>query len=778
MYRKNSATSRLLPTPGSPVVLVVEDLHWADDALLGFVEHLVDWSTGVPILLVCTARPELYERHHGWGGGKRNSTTIGLSPLSEEETARLIAALLDQAVLPAETQSALLDRAGGNPLYTEEFVRMLVDRGLLEHRGASWTIAEGAEIPVPENVQAIIAARLDTLSPERKALLHDASVVGKTFWSGALTAMGPADEREVRESLHELARKELVRAVRRSSVEGQAEYSFWHLLVRDVAYGQIPRSARANKHVAAAGWIEAMVGERVPDHAELIAHHYLQALALSSTSATPIDADSLQARAARFLMMAGDRATALDFGKAYEHYSRALGLIGADDADRPRLLVKLCEATQLTGRLDDSVKFGEEAVEGFRRRGELVAAGDAMTSLQRAVWYRGDTAHAMSIAREAVDLLEREPPGPALGKAYGILASRLAIAGNPTESFHFAEKAIPICREFGLTASLSRALGFRGWSGFFLGLGDGLDDNREAARLALESDDPSAPVALVNLAGLLWEVEGPGPALEQYEQAIAFSQRRGLAGMASWAKAETTWVLYDLGRWDELREAAQEVISASAERSQVNFVCLPFVAFTKVWRGELDEAAAMAEEFLPTCREIHDPQILLPALEAAALVARRREDTRGAVELVEEYERETEGRPMWRSMYLPTFLRILAAEGRHDVADRLIEGTAEWGARRASGMTSVRAIVAEGKGELEEAQTLYEEAAEKWRAFGHVLERGQALLGAGRCLAQLGRSQEAVDRLRTARELFASLGATPLVAEADDWLERATALTS
>ena len=156
-----------------PCVLVIEDLHWADGALLEFVEHLLDWSMPVPLFLLCTARPELFERQPSWGGGKRNATTISLSPLSIEESGRLIHALLDRTLLPAETQRVLLERAGGNPLYAEQFARMLAERGGVEG------------LAVPETVQALVAARLDTLRPELKALLHDAAVVGRVFWSGA-----------------------------------------------------------------------------------------------------------------------------------------------------------------------------------------------------------------------------------------------------------------------------------------------------------------------------------------------------------------------------------------------------------------------------------------------------------------------------------------------------------------------------------------------------------------------------------------------------------------
>ncbi len=245
--------------------------------MIDFVEHLADWVTGVPLLILCTARPELYERRPGWGGGKRNSTTVALSPLQADEIAALVSSLLNETLLPAETQSALLERAGGNPLYAEEFVRMLTDRGILQRRGRAWQIATDGDIPVPDTVQALIAARMDTLSPERKALLHDAAVVGRVFWPGVLATMGRRGPSRRGERPPRPARKELVRPVRRSSMQGEDEFTFWHILVRDVAYAQIPRAQRAARHRKAAGWIEETAGERVGDHADILAHHYLQA---------------------------------------------------------------------------------------------------------------------------------------------------------------------------------------------------------------------------------------------------------------------------------------------------------------------------------------------------------------------------------------------------------------------------------------------------------------------------------------------------------------------
>ncbi|MBI4261582.1 MAG: AAA family ATPase [Actinobacteria bacterium] len=373
-----------------PLVVVLEDLHWAEPAFMEFVEHLVDWTVDVPLLVVCTARPELYERHPGWGGGKRNSATIALSPLSPEETGRLIAALLEEAVLPAETQAALLERAGGNPLYAEEFVRMLTDQGVLRRRGRAVVLAEGADITVPDSVQALIAARLDTLPADRKALLHDASVIGKVFWSGAVAAIGEVDEGDVRQGLHELARKELVRPARSSSVKGQAEYAFWHALVRDVTYGQLPRSARNKKHRAAARWVEELAGERVADHAELLAHHYTQALDLERASGSPEEVAELEALARRFLFMAARRYRTLDASISVGLLERARALASDDGPERARILVLLGEMLWFTGRIDESARVTEEALAAARRSKDALATGEALLGMAGILWHRGE----------------------------------------------------------------------------------------------------------------------------------------------------------------------------------------------------------------------------------------------------------------------------------------------------------------------------------------------------------------------------------------------------
>ena len=248
-----------------PLVLVVEDLHWADPAMLEFLEHLCASAAGVGLLVVVTARPELFERQPAWGAGVPGATTVAVAPLTEAETAQLVAGLVGQSLLPPEIQALLLERAGGNPLYAEEFVRLLSDRGLLVRSGRVVRLAATAAIPFPDTVQALIAARLDMLPAGGKALVQDAAVVGRVFWPGALAALAGTAEPAVLEGLAALAAKELVQEVRPSSVEGQAEYRFSHGLVKDVAYAQIPRAGRARRHRAVAGWLEGLAGDRVAD---------------------------------------------------------------------------------------------------------------------------------------------------------------------------------------------------------------------------------------------------------------------------------------------------------------------------------------------------------------------------------------------------------------------------------------------------------------------------------------------------------------------------------
>ncbi len=765
-----------------PFVVVIEDLHWADPAMLAFVEHLADWASAVPLFVLCTARPELFEREPGWGGGKRNHTAISLSPLSPTETAQLIGALLDQAVLPAETQTALLSRAGGNPLYAEEFIRMLVDRGALVRRGGTWDLVAGeAEIPVPENVQALIAARLDTLPPERKALLQNAGVIGKVFWAGAVAEMGELDPREVREGLHELARKELLRPARRSSVEGESEYAFWHLLIRDVAYGQIPRAARAAKHRAVASWIERIAGERVADSAELLAYHHGQALEL--VRAAGGDVADLEAETRRFLMLAAERALPLDVGKARTHFEHALALTRPGDPDRLPVLLFGCRlsVTGWIGEASDDLFL--QAIEEARSAGNALGEAEALAWLSRVEWRKGETARQLELLEQAARILEGRPPSRESAIVLTRLVAAEGLAGRTAEALARSEQALPVVREFGSEYDIAVVLQFRGQSRIDLGdLSAGFEDLREGLRISLEEAAPAALVAAahVNLGDSVWFVDGPAAGQELYEMGADLGERRGATGAANWARMESMWTRYDLGAWDELLEIGQRVLTTEREHGagQPSVLAEIWRSDVLLHRGLLDSHEDVETRLVPRAREIGDGQVLVPAFRVGALARLALGDVAGAVELVRELDALLGGRPGFRSWLLDGAARVCLAAGAVDLLRSLVEQGIEHMTRDGNSVASARAGLAEAEGDHGTALERYEDAARRWAAFPSVLEHGLALAGAGRCLLALGRPNEAAERFGAARERYGFLSAASLVAETDDLLARATAKTS
>jgi class 3 adenylate cyclase/tetratricopeptide (TPR) repeat protein len=758
-----------------PLIAVFEDLHWADEQLLAFVEHLVDWSTSVPLLVLCTARPELYERASGWGGGKRNSNTISLSPLGPENTARLLAALMHRAVLPAETQVRLIEQAGGNPLYAEEFVRMLNDQGLLSAEGD----LRDDDVRIPDTVQALIAARLDTLAADRKALLHDAAVMGKVFWSGAVAAMRGVDEPSARAGLQELVRKELVRAVRESSVKDQAEYAFWHALVRDVAYSQIPRRQRVAKHVAAAEWIERMAGDRVTDHAELLAYHYEQALDLARATASDADLQSLVEPAVRVFELAGDRAMSLDLGKAYAYYVRAAELRPEGDARRGDLLLKAVQGR--AGSPTEAERRANEALAIFRATGNEVREGAALIGLASIVWVRGDTARGNELEVEALEKLERHPPGEELLNAYARHAGSLSIAGRSQEALETIDRALRLAEQLHSHSISARMYQYRGIARSDLGDLGGLDDVRRGMDLAREVEDlASLGVGYSNLASNLLPVS-PTEALEIWNEGIEFTTRRGITGHRFWQLAESTWALFDLGRWDEVVARATEVVDWADQGGLMYAAAIaaPQHALVLMHRGRPAEAAPLLERFVPVARDAGDPQVVVPAFAAAARFAATRDDLPAALDLLRELESRTRtGAALYRPNYLPDVVAIAFAAGAPEVAAAFLESEYGSTGRVAHSVVAARARAAEEIGELDEAVVLHEDAAARWDDHGFVLGRAEALHGAGRCLVALGRAQQAMTPLREARELFASLDAQPAVERVDEVLAQATSRTA
>ncbi len=727
-----------------PCVLVVEDLHWADGALLEFLEHLLDWNMPVPLLLLCTARPELFERQPSWGGGKRNATTISLAPLSTEEAGRLLQLLLDRTLLPAETQAVLLERAGGNPLYAEQFARMLVERGDVEG------------LAIPETVQALMAARIDTLRPELKMLLHDAAVVGRIFWSGALAAIGERDRDDVRRALNELVRREFVRPVRLSSVEGEDEFSFWHALVRDVAYQQIPRAPRADKHVAAAAWVEQTAEARVSDHAAILVYHYGQALDL--TQAAGDERPDVVKGLVRFLLLAGDRAEHLDTQAAETYYRRALDLSAEDERSRANAQAKLAGMLVQRGDVEEGIEGWETAIASLRTFDEPAAAAN-MHRLAATLWARGDMSRSRTLGGEAIAILQRSP-GPELVKAYGSAAFTEALGGRVVEAAPLIDKGLAVAAELGVVDVIA-LLGARATVRGYQGDPASLDDCREARdiglRLGLGRD---TAVAMNNLADGTGYFVGLRPARELWDEGIEFSHVRGLTFAEMWQRGERLRALYHLGDWEELRHEAGEVVRWEQGHGGGQLELFGHIYLTNVLvhRSAIGKATAQVDALMPRARESGDPQVLVPGLAMAALVASAHGDDGTALLHVVELEELTRNTPGWRSYCLVWPARIATAAGELQLAESFLDGTEDASAWNVCARLTAGAMLAEARGERDEASALFREAAEHWNEYGSVVEQAYALLGLGRC----GDGEA----LREGEAIFSKLDASPVVAQA------------
>jgi class 3 adenylate cyclase/tetratricopeptide (TPR) repeat protein len=585
-----------------PLVLVIEDLQWGDDAMLEFVDYLIDWANDVPILLIATSRPELFERRPSWGGGKANATTLSLAPLSDAETASLLNALFARPVIHAETQEVLLERAGGNPLYAEQFAQMYLERG------------EAGELRPPETIQGLIAARLDALPSEEKELLHEAAVHGKVFWGGAVAAADGADA-----ILHALERKEFIRRQRRSAVAGETEYAFRHILVRDVAYAQIPRAARAEKHARAAEWIEALADNR-DDHVELRANHYADALDFAAAAAVPIP--DLDARAARAFREAGERAFTLGaHALSGRHFGRALELMDETAPQRAEVLLGLGKALveQELGGLAEL----EEASAALRAKGELTKAAEAEAYLGNGIMLlKGQTDRALEHVNRAAELVRDAPESREKLEVILHAAFAALLLCDYRAAAETAAETVPIAERLDDRA-LSWATWIRGSSRLELGDPDGLDDLERAVAVGRTLRPVHAANTLANAGIVLLDLGALDRASELFREAEAAARDAGDAAELAYISTLQGREWYYRGEWDRaLRTFEKRVAGASAAGfSALGLRPWTMIALISVARGDAARALEDAERALELGRSAREAQALHTALAVHAHVA-------------------------------------------------------------------------------------------------------------------------------------------------------------
>jgi class 3 adenylate cyclase/tetratricopeptide (TPR) repeat protein len=370
------AVRKLLERLGGrrPLVVVFDDIQWGEATFLDLLEYLTDWIRSAPVLLVCQARPELLDVRPGWMTAKDNASVVTLQPLSAAQTKDLIRGLVGGADLPQEARARITAVAEGNPLFVEETVRMLVDHEVLQWLEGRWTLTgDLSSITIPPTIHALLTARLERLEPEERAVIERGAAIGRSFWWGAVSELSPPDLRpRIGAYLQSLVRKQLIEPDR-SEIRQEDAFRFTHILIRDAAYHEIPKAAKADMHEQLADWIEAKTLDLAGEYEEIIGYHLERAHRSLLELGPPSDrAVELAKRAAERLASAGERAFARgDMPAAVNLLSRATGLLPSHAARRLELLPELAFALMETASYDRLAGVTREMDEAATATGDV-----------------------------------------------------------------------------------------------------------------------------------------------------------------------------------------------------------------------------------------------------------------------------------------------------------------------------------------------------------------------------------------------------------------------
>ncbi len=751
-----------------PVVLVFEDMQWADGPLLEFADHLLEWSRSYPIFVLALARPELAERHPRWALAKRNSTTLSLEPLSSGSMEELLDGFVPG--LPEDLRRQILDSAEGVPLYAVETVRMLLDRGLLEQHGSEYRLMGPVDsLEVPETLHALIAARLDDLTTEERRTLQDASVLGKTFTKRALAAVEEGSEPELAHLLEALVRKEIlsVQADPRSPERGQ--YGFLQDLLRQVAYETLSRKERKTRHLAAAAHLEREWLDGEQDVVEIVASHYVSALELDPKAA---DAGEIRVKARTTLARAGERAASLAASESAQRYFEQALELADDPATEAELHEQAGRMGMRVGRTAEARSHFEQAIAGYDAAGRPLAGAHVAAQLGVLTWTQeGHIEQAVIDMERSFDVLANEERSFGLAMLAAQLARVLFFSGRSEEAMARNELALEIAEALELPEVLSHALNSK--SVFLDALGRHQEARlllRYALDLALENDLSEAALrAYNNLAGQADFGARPREALEHVRAMSELAQRVGDRESGRQARGWIVDLLGELGEWDEAVALAQERgAEAVSGQPRAALDAIPFFIFLE--RGELEEARRRLDEFAGSVDQSdRQARAAYSFREARMLLAERRPAE--ALAAADDALAGQLGIGYWTTEAgLEAALEAATAVGDAAKVDELlsiIEGAqpghvsprmrafgARFGAHRAA-----------RQGHSATASAGFLAAADLFRKIETPFELAVVQLEHAEWLVSEGRAEEAAAYAAEAREIFERLRATP-------WLER------
>jgi class 3 adenylate cyclase/tetratricopeptide (TPR) repeat protein len=741
----------------APVAMVFEDLQWADDGLLDFIEELLTWSRGRPIYLISLARPELLDRRPTWGAGQRSFTSLSLSPLDAEEMASLLAGLVPGIPDPVVRQ--IVARAEGIPLYAVETVRMLLNDGRLERAGDAFQpVGDLAEIAVPESLHALIAARIDGLAPAERTLVQDASVLGLSFSQAALTAVSRSSADEIQPMVEHLLQRELLTIDDDPRSPERGHFRFVQGLLREVAYGTLSRDDRRARHLAAARYYEALGDDELSG---VLAQHYVDAYQAHPDGPEGA-AVAAQARVA--LRGAAQRATDLGSHRLAHGYLESALLVVSDPAEELELRTLASAAATAGGLMEKAMAHGERVID---LAAELGRDDDRRRAIARQanILIEGYQQRAFELLNATLAEPDMRPGVPGYAEVATILAKAEMRVLNDDRAIELADQVLPVAQEAGDDRLVIDLLITRGVSLSNIGrtteavviLTGALD---VASRLTLTEQFNRAAVNL----GYAIAQDDPMRAFEISRAAIDQARRDGVIWGIRYIVGNAVDSAIEVGEWDwalSIMGEMDALFTEAAERIWFG----TFSGVIRALRGEdvHHEVLALHEE----ARRFDDPQYRAIGAYGVAVSSLARGDL-DEVMRVSEQVMENSIAGLDGGVY---GARAAIWKGDVAAARRFRDGFAESSeARRATGLlATMDGGIAVLEGRAADARAHYADAQRRWRELGCQLWLAMTDLD-----IVITGAMAADERRRAAEEargIFTGLRATVLL----DRLDRAEA---
>jgi class 3 adenylate cyclase/tetratricopeptide (TPR) repeat protein len=610
------AVIEALATRG-PIVLAWEDIHWADEGTLDLIEYLSQWLRA-PILQVCLARDELFERRPDWGTPRRDATVTFLDPLDPAETRELIGSLLADSGGPMDLLDTLAERSGGNPLFAETIANRIADQ-----EGTS--VAE-----LPDTVQGLLAARLDALNPAERDLVAHASVIGRTFWKSALEPVAAEAAIDLEAALRSLRAKDLIALGEPGHAGGEPELSFKHVLIRDVAYGMLPKAIRARKHAEVGALLEARASERGEGVAALLAEHYSQAARLAAeVHLDDRELDGVSAKALEFSETAGDAAAALfSIPEALSHYETAATFAEGSEDVALRIAEKQGDLALRLGRVEVAIESWQRCLAYWRDDDQREHLAELHRKIGTALAHKGERKAAIEQHQEGINLIKDLPPTLALVRLYEEAAWLYTQVGDNMLAIYAAEKALRLAEQLQELGAASRAHGIFGR--VFGRIGDtakARENLERSVELARDTDPGEAVLALLALGHHFEHAEANyRAAQESYGEGLELAQRIGDVPAQIELHAALAQLAFYRCDWEEVRRASDVSAQLAEREGLVGKLCLAGnLRGLLAWRaGDFDSSERLFEQAHDLAEQVGWSEVSFSALLGLAATQRDR----------------------------------------------------------------------------------------------------------------------------------------------------------